>query len=606
MNTDVALAANNSTTPFSFRSQAGHTLIAQIVQLYAPFRPHDHVLDGIGEMLDGKDLVAITPTGSGKTGYISFTALVVRELTRYPEKYPEVQNAAKRFPKNPLMLAICPTNYLEYQLMSNITLDILIINKETKEEATRSGSLDLWVRAVNDISLSVLLLSPEQLKSDEFARALKDERFFVRLYSLAVDEIHLLLTWGRSFRKPFQQIGLVRSRLPDTVTLMGLTATMRGGTVLKSICQFLGLKNGKFHLIRRSNQRHDIHLIFREISSSIEGTNFPELQWIIRRKRKTVIFCQSIGLGNRVHQFLYKCDKALGGDPRTVLKRIREYHSLSRNYNETTRTLMQSGECNIVIATSALAVGVDIDNVEDVVVFGDPEDTDQLLQMISIIYFNINVRKRAEEALGTSASMKAVMKSSGSDAGMDEALAELYLTKCKIKGIDQLYDNPLNDEPCSCPTCVNLPPLPPKIPCQYSGCALKLFIPNVPGESAGDGQKTSDEPKKPRGISLALRSHGMQELRQFRLELFRAAGPDVHTLPSSLFFTDKEMKKVLDNFNLLKEASDVTKMLEGFKNKHLMPHDLQLFEKIQALRQDFQRIQADEKRQKEQKNRNIE
>ncbi|KAJ3817503.1 P-loop containing nucleoside triphosphate hydrolase protein [Lentinula raphanica] len=499
---------------------------------------------------------------------------------------------------------------------------LMIINKETKEEATRSGSLDLWVRAVDDISLSVLLLSPEQLKSDEFARALKDERFFVRLYSLAVDEIHLLLTWGRSFRKPFQQIGLVRSRLPDTVTLMGLTATMRGGTVLKNICQFLGLKNGEFHLIRRSNQRHDIHLIFREISSSIEGTNFPKLQWIIRRKRKTVIFCQSIGLGNRVHQFLYKCDKALGGDPRTVLKRIREYHSLSRNYNETTRTLMQSGECNIVIATSALAVGVDVDNVEDVVVFGDPEDTDQLLQMIGriqphyqetsdqityqgIVYFNVNARKRAEEALGTSASMKAVMKSSGSDAGMDEALAELYLTKCKIKGIDQLYDNPLNDEPCSCPTCINSPPLPPKIPCQCSGCALKLFIPNIPGESAGDGRKASDEPKKPRGISLALRSHGMQELRQFRLELFRAAGPDVHTLPSSLFFTDKEMKKVLDNFHLLKEASDVTKMLEGFKNKRLMPHDLQLFAKIQALRQDFQRIQADEKRQKEQKNRNI-
>ncbi|KAJ3816864.1 hypothetical protein F5880DRAFT_1618840 [Lentinula raphanica] len=118
MNTNVALAANDCTTPFSFKSQAGHALIAQIVQLYAPFRPHDYVLDGIGEMLDGKDLVAITPTGSGKTGYIAFTALVVRELTRYPKKYLEAQNAAKRFPKNPLMLAICPTNYLEYQLLT--------------------------------------------------------------------------------------------------------------------------------------------------------------------------------------------------------------------------------------------------------------------------------------------------------------------------------------------------------------------------------------------------------------------------------------------------------------------------------------------------------
>ncbi|KAJ3753061.1 P-loop containing nucleoside triphosphate hydrolase protein, partial [Lentinula raphanica] len=402
-----------------FQSERGHALISQIVQLYAPFQPHDYVLEGIGALLDGTDLVAITPTGSGKTTYIAYTALVVRELTRYPANYPEVGDVTKKFPKNPLILAICPTNYLEYQLeekMSRMDLKILVINNETKDHASEKGLPDLWTTAANDNTISILLLSPEQLTADEFARILKIDAFYARVYALSIDEVHLLLSWGKGFRKSFQQIGFVRSRLPDNVVLMGLTATMRGGTALKDVCQFLGIRNSEYHLIRRSNQRHDIQMTFREVASPIDGYNFPELQWILRRARKTIIFCRSIGLGNRIHQYLYAYNKLLNGDPRTVLSRIREYNSLSKSYNESTRRLMQSGDCNLIIATSSLAVGVDIQDIQDVVVFGDPEDADQLLQMIGrirrryqetnesstyqgIVYFNANANKRAQETL---------------------------------------------------------------------------------------------------------------------------------------------------------------------------------------------------------------
>ncbi|KAJ3757746.1 hypothetical protein EV360DRAFT_83734 [Lentinula raphanica] len=116
----ASIRDTNTSMISSFKSDNGRALITHIIQLYAPFRPHDYVLDGIGELLDGKDLVAVTPTGSGKTGYIAYTALVVRELTAHPEKYPEVQNLTKKFPKTPLMLAICPTNYLEYQLVRGL------------------------------------------------------------------------------------------------------------------------------------------------------------------------------------------------------------------------------------------------------------------------------------------------------------------------------------------------------------------------------------------------------------------------------------------------------------------------------------------------------
>ncbi|KAJ3775980.1 hypothetical protein FB446DRAFT_842792 [Lentinula raphanica] len=623
----------NTSTISSFGSQEGRALISRIVQLYAPSRPYDYVLDGIGQLLDGVESVAVTLTSLGKTAYIAYTALVIRELTAHPERYPEVQNLAKKFPRNPLMLAICPTSYLNYQLrkrLSSIGLNALIINSKTKGHARENSLADLS-KLTTDLTLSIVLLSPEQLKSEEFARTLADKTFFARLYALAVDEMPLLLTWGStSTRKPFQQIGLVPSRLPDRDALMGLIATMRSGTALK---KSLGLKTGEDHLIRRSNQRHDIQLVFQEITSSIKCFEFPELDWILQRNRKTIIFCDSIDLGNRVRQSLYYSDKALGGSPLTILNRIREYNLLSDAYNEKTCKLMQSGDCDIIIATNALAVEVDMDNIEDIVVFGNAKDADQLLQMIGciqvgppyrqageqsryegVIHFDSRARKPAEEALHTTFSIKAAI---GSDVGMDEGSAERYISGCKIDIADNSYDDPHNDGPGRCPSSSMPPPSPPRVPCPCSGCTVKLFIPSIPSESAQDVQRVagapkehrlasipsesaqdvrcvSGAPKKHRGISSAMRSHGMRVLKQFRWEIYRVEGSKMFMLPPDLFFTDDEMKKVLNNFDSLEESSDVTNLLKGFKNKRLMPYDQQLFLRIESLRVDFQRIEADQ------------
>jgi len=93
---------------------------------------------------------------------------------------------------------------------------------------------------------------------------------------IAVDEVHLLNIWGASWRKAFCQIGWVQARFSDVV-LIALTATMHGGKHIRSVCEFLGLQRGQFHLIRRSNTRLDIQILFRTMKSNIGGRNFPEL-----------------------------------------------------------------------------------------------------------------------------------------------------------------------------------------------------------------------------------------------------------------------------------------------------------------------------------------
>jgi ERCC4-related helicase len=98
---------------FLFSSEEGHALCLKILLPLLPFHPHDYQIDGICAALDGKDVMAILPTGSGKTGLFFMYMLVIRELWKNPELYPQ-----KMIPTNPLMVAICPTNYLENQTVS--------------------------------------------------------------------------------------------------------------------------------------------------------------------------------------------------------------------------------------------------------------------------------------------------------------------------------------------------------------------------------------------------------------------------------------------------------------------------------------------------------
>jgi hypothetical protein len=56
-------------------------------------------------------VLAILPTGSGKTGLFFMFTLVIKALSEDPSLCPQW----KEVPKNPVMIAICPTNYIENQ-----------------------------------------------------------------------------------------------------------------------------------------------------------------------------------------------------------------------------------------------------------------------------------------------------------------------------------------------------------------------------------------------------------------------------------------------------------------------------------------------------------
>ncbi len=72
-----------------------------------------------------------------------------------------------------------------------------------------------------------VFLSPEIALSKKYkVNVLDDPCFSSRLLLLAIDEIHLVEEWGKSFRPLYAEIEKVRKCIPPQVPLLGVSATL--------------------------------------------------------------------------------------------------------------------------------------------------------------------------------------------------------------------------------------------------------------------------------------------------------------------------------------------------------------------------------------------
>ncbi|KAJ6579798.1 hypothetical protein B0H10DRAFT_2198635, partial [Mycena sp. CBHHK59/15] len=71
-----------------------------------------------------------------------------------------------KFPLNPVIIVVCPTNSIEQQMVTNMAalgITALSINADTIAAARIAGDQDLWTRAREGVSM--LILGPEHAGS---------------------------------------------------------------------------------------------------------------------------------------------------------------------------------------------------------------------------------------------------------------------------------------------------------------------------------------------------------------------------------------------------------------------------------------------------------
>lgn len=217
--------------------------------------------DIIQSVLDGKDTLALMPTGGGKSICYQVPALC----------------------QEGICIVVSPLIALMKDQVSQLQ------KRQIAAEAIYSGMHYKQIDRILDNCIygntKLLYLSPERLLTD-LARA-RIAKMKVNLF--AVDEAHCISQWGYDFRPPYLQIAEVRELHPD-VPILALTATATK-EVEKDIQEKLAFP--KMHVFRKSFTRKNLAYVvlqeedkarkMLEILQKVKGTAIV----YVRNRRKT-------------------------------------------------------------------------------------------------------------------------------------------------------------------------------------------------------------------------------------------------------------------------------------------------------------------------------
>ena len=181
------------------RSQAGAAVAAarrvlEEVFGFAGFRPGQEAV--IAALLEGRNALAVMPTGSGKSLCFQVPALVMEGLT----------------------VVVSPLVALMRDQVAALRLAGVAADGIHSGNG-RAENVAAWRRAAAGRT-RLLYMAPERLMTDRMLAALA--RLPLRLF--AIDEAHCISQWGPAFRPEYAELRRVRERFPG-IPVVALTAT---------------------------------------------------------------------------------------------------------------------------------------------------------------------------------------------------------------------------------------------------------------------------------------------------------------------------------------------------------------------------------------------
>ena len=297
-------------------------------------------LRGMEQLARGHDVLAVLPTGAGKSAIYQVPALLA----------------------DGLVVIVSPLLALQRDQREGIAEadapDAVVINS-----AQRAAETDEAWRALGDGRARYLFLSPEQLANSEVV----DRLAAAGVAMFVVDEAHCVSEWGHDFRPDYLRLGPVIRRLGHP-PVAALTATA-APPVRDDITSRLGLREPR--QVITSFDRPNLHLTAlrhanpdqrrREIVERAVELTGPGLVYCATRKESVVL--------------------AEAMTERGV--RAAAYHAgLARSVRDEVHEGFMSGGLRIVVATSAFGMGIDKPDVGFVLHSAAPASLDAYYQEI--------------------------------------------------------------------------------------------------------------------------------------------------------------------------------------------------------------------------------
>ena len=303
--------------------------IRQILQQYwgyDSFRPLQE--DIINAVLNGKDTLALLPTGGGKSICFQIPALA----------------------KEGLCLVISPLIALMKDQVQNLK------NKGIPALSIYSGMSFLEVKKTLQNAAhgnyKFLYVSPERLETNLFLEYLPA----ININLIAVDEAHCISQWGYDFRPPYLRIAQLREYLPDTPILaLTASATVK---VQDDICEqlFFAEDHQRFQQsFERANLSYSIFNVTSKQNKLLEILN--------NVKGSAIVYCKSRRHTKDIADLL-------------LLHKINAsyYHAgLSNEERNKRQEDWINNSTRVMACTNAFGMGIDKPNVRVVVHYDVPD-----------------------------------------------------------------------------------------------------------------------------------------------------------------------------------------------------------------------------------------
>ena len=298
---------------------------------YDSFRPKQE--DIVSSALEGKDVLAILPTGGGKSVCFQVPAMM----------------------REGIAIVVTPLIALMKDQVQNLNdrgIRALCVNAGMSR---REVDLTLNNAAYGDFKF--LYVSPERLGTQLFRQYVRE----MNVSFIVVDEAHCISQWGYDFRPDYLQIGELREIVDAPVIALTATATPK---VAEDIMDRLGFEEK--NLIKSGFERPNLSYIVRQcedklgqmlnICGSVVGTGIV----YVRSRAKTEELSAFLN-ANGVKASFYHA--GLGPDSRS-----------------DRQARWKSGNIRVMVCTNAFGMGIDKPDVRFVIHYDVPDSPEAYFQ----------------------------------------------------------------------------------------------------------------------------------------------------------------------------------------------------------------------------------
>ena len=330
---------------------------------YTTFKPLQEEI--ILSVADGKDTLALMPTGGGKSITYQVPAMA----------------------KEGICIVVTPLIALMKDQVNRLN------SLEIKSMAIHSGmsgeEIDIALDNCIYGDYKFLYISPERISTRLFQTRVS--RFNINL--VAVDEAHCISQWGYDFRPSYLKIATMRELISGKVPFLALTASATLA-VTEDIMKKLEFRDK--NVLRTSFERKNISYLVRQVED--KGT------WLINNLQKTrgsgIVYVRSRKRCREIAELMVS--KGVSAD---------FYHAgLPQEMRDRKQSAWTTGSTRVIVSTNAFGMGIDKAEVRFVIHWEMPDSIEEYFQesgrvgrdgkqAFAILLYSSSDKKHLEDSL---------------------------------------------------------------------------------------------------------------------------------------------------------------------------------------------------------------